>query len=85
VRNKIGDQILSTLCSGRTLFGHAIKTVHDIFHAADTDGSNSLDKEEFRDVCDRLDLGIPTAQMQELWAAFVRCAFFDRNLHSIMS
>lgn len=70
VQNKIGEQILAVLCSGRTIFGQAINTVRDVFIVADADGDGSLDKEEFKHVCDRLDLGIQTLQLQELWTAF---------------
>jgi len=70
VQNKIGEQILAVLCSGRTIFGHAINTVRDVFIVADADGDGSLDKEEFKHVCDRLDLGMQTLQLQELWTAF---------------
>lgn len=70
VQNKIGEQILAVLCSGRTIFGRAINTVRDIFIVADKDNDGALDKEEFKYVCERLDLGIQVLQLQELWAAF---------------
>ena len=70
VRMKIGQQILATLQSGRQLFGTVIGSVQDVFEAADKNGNGILEKEEFRGVLSRLDLGLTTPQLQDLWATF---------------
>lgn len=70
VQRRIGEQILSVLCSGRTIFGQAMQTVADVFKAADTNGDGELDKDEFKYICNRLDLGLAMPQFQDLWASF---------------
>ena len=70
VRMKIGQQILATLSTGRQLFGAVINNVQDVFNAADKNGDHILQKEEFREVLVRLDLGLTTPQLQDLWSTF---------------
>jgi len=70
VRMKIGQQILATLSTGRQLFGAVINNVQDVFNAADKNGDHILQKEEFRAVLARLDLGLTTPQLQDLWSTF---------------
>jgi len=70
VQRRIGEQILSVLCSGRTIFGQAMNTVKDVFKVADQNGDGEIDKDEFKFICARLDLGLATPQLQDLWASF---------------
>jgi Ca2+-binding EF-hand superfamily protein len=70
LKNKHGQQILSLISSGRQLFGASIQSVRDVFHAADRNSNGKIDKDEFKAVCDRLDLGFGTPQLQELWSCF---------------
>jgi len=73
VKLKIGEQMLDLLSSGkngRTLFGVVITSVAAVFRSVDADGSGRIDKDEFKVFAKRLDMGLNTQQMQDLWGSF---------------
>ena len=65
---KVACQILEVLQTGRTVFGSVVQTIKDVFNVADVNGDGALSKEEFKFVCDRLDLGLNVQTLQDFWA-----------------
>jgi len=67
VQLKVANQILEVLQTGRTVFGSVVQTIKDVFNVADINGDGALSKEEFKFVCDRLDLGLNVQTLQDFW------------------
>lgn len=46
---------------------NGIRNLHDVFVAADTNRDDSISVNEFRDVCDQLNMGFSAADVRAVW------------------
>ena len=47
--------------------GNGIRNLHDVFIAADSNRDDSISVDEFRDVCDQLNMGFSAADVRAVW------------------